>query len=63
MPSIIVARQSLDPASKIEPSPFLILAGVLHQLALGAWIGGVIYFIASLRIFRAASRRSYGSDR
>lgn len=36
-------------ASRAEPSLALLVAETLHLVALGAWIGGIPYFIASLR--------------
>lgn len=36
-------------ASRAESSPALLMAETLHLIALGAWIGGIPYFIASLR--------------
>ncbi len=44
-------------ASRAEPSSGLLVAEFLHLAALGAWLGGVPYFIASLRKIRARDAR------
>lgn len=50
-------------ASRAEPAPLLLAAETLHLFALATWIGGVPYFVATLRLIpddarrRAASRR------
>jgi len=44
-------------ASRTEPSPSLLAAEALHLLALSTWIGGIPYFIASLRMIRDADER------
>jgi putative copper resistance protein D len=41
-------------ASRAEPSPVLLAAETLHLFALGAWIGGIPYFIYSLRTLGGA---------
>ena len=50
-------------ASRTEPSPLLLAAEALHLLALSTWIGGIPYFIASLRMIPDASERREVSRR
>jgi putative copper resistance protein D len=44
-------------ASRVEMSPTLLAAEMLHLLAIGAWIGGIPYFILSLRRLSARDER------
>ena len=50
-------------ASRTETSPSLLTAEMLHLLALATWIGGVPYFIASLRIIGDGGERRNVSRR
>jgi copper resistance protein D len=50
-------------ASRTELSPSLLAAQLLHLLALATWMGGIPYFIASLRMIRDASERRAVSRR
>ncbi len=44
-------------ASRGEPSPALLAAETLHLFSLGAWIGGIPYFIVSLRALGGFDQR------
>jgi len=50
-------------ASRSEPVPSLLAAEMLHLLALATWIGGIPYFIASLRMVEDGEERRYVSRR
>jgi putative copper resistance protein D len=50
-------------ASRAEPSPALLAAETLHLFALGAWLGGVPYFIASLRTLGGAREERFAVAR
>lgn len=50
-------------ASRTEPFPSLLAAEALHLLALATWIGGIPYFIASLRMIQDADERRAVSRR
>lgn len=55
---LIVAHTGLThAASRTEVSAAMLVAEMLHLLALAAWIGGVPYFVASLRML--GDRESY----
>ncbi|MGJ0507302.1 MAG: copper resistance D family protein [Methylocystis sp.] len=45
-------------ASRVAASPMLLGAETLHLYALAAWIGGLPYFIASLRMLRESDARA-----
>ncbi|ARN82859.1 copper resistance D family protein [Methylocystis bryophila] len=50
-------------ASRSEPSPLLLTAETLHLLALATWIGGIPFFIASLRMIGDGTERRVVSRR
>jgi len=50
-------------ASRTEPSPFLLIAEMLHLLALATWIGGIPYFVASVRLIEDGDERRYDARR
>ena len=63
--AVIVAAHAgvTHAASRAEPSPALLAAETLHLFALGAWLGGIPYFIASLRTLGATDGRLVVSTR